>query len=109
MLKILPIRWSRLGLPLFLLGIAISAFLFTLSPSYRNCVTGPEHAYSEDRQTDFFGRPLTFVVCEAMSIDANGVLITALATIAIAIFNFTLWQVTGKSVDLARDEFMATH
>lgn len=34
--------------------------------------------------------------------------ITALATIFIAVFSFTLWQITGRSVKLAREEFTAT-
>lgn len=41
------------------------------------------------------------------AIDAASIIITALATVAVAGFTFTLWSVTGRAVDLARDEFVA--
>jgi hypothetical protein len=57
-----------------------------------------------------------FAVCEGVTIDVNGELITALGTLAIAAFTLTLWltskeqgRLTQASIKLARDEFVASH
>lgn len=80
----------------------------TLSSSNRQCQSDRATRCAKYENPDFFEKSGTFFVCEGATIDANGELLTAIATIVMAIFTGTLWFVTNKSLNLARDEFNST-
>jgi hypothetical protein len=106
--------WMRLkNNSLILAGILGAFTLFgagyfaTYSSSYDQCQVN--HAANDVNYDSPFERSYTFIICEGVTIGANGELITAIATVVMAIFTGTLWFVTGKAVDLARAEFHASH
>jgi len=110
-----PWRWLKahsrpfLVIALCLLGATLLAYCGTLSSSFRQCSSHRETTYSQKNNLSFLEQTGTVFVCEGVAIDANGGLLTALATIAVAAFTGTLWLVTNHSLQLAREEFNATH
>ena len=107
----------------FALAIALFALIGAFSPSYQKCTAEHKHDYGHNKQSDLY-EPVAnaarllpmFLMCEGAFIDENGVTITALATIGIAAFTLTLWRATtehgrisDKLLQLARDEFLASH
>jgi hypothetical protein len=87
-----------------------------LTPSYGDCARNQETYYTDYDKPQFFEIAHTFFICEGVSGDANGELLTALATIAVAAFTLTLWltsaeqaRLTRESISLAQSEFNATH
>lgn len=94
---------------LLLLGFALFGWLVTLAPTYQFCIAKEYQPYSYGKSYDLQYRTGAFFICEAETLNANTGALTALATIAIAVFTLTLWVVTGESVRLARDEFSASH
>ena len=106
----------------FVFALAALALIGTFSPSYQKCAADHERTQAQNEQPDLHkhvaGRvhiPL-FWLCEGAFIDENNGTLGALATIAIAAFTLTLWRATTEHgrltrevLDLARDEFNATH
>ena len=90
-------------------GIGVLVGTSTLASSFRNCAAEHQEEYANSKQPDFYEKFGTFVVCEGVTIDDNGDLFTAIGTIAIAIFTFTLWSFPGRAVALGRAEFNATN
>lgn len=105
------LSWGALVLAVcLLLGAA------TLSSSYRDCDANRQKTYAQKNKPDFLEKSGTFIVCEGVSGDANGELLTALATIAVAAFTLTLWltskeqgRLAQQSIELASAEFNAGH
>lgn len=103
------------GVSFALVMIALFAVLGVISPSYQKCVTNDGH--DEVHHIVLLGYNLNlFLRCEGTFIDENNNTITALATVIIATFTGTLWYTTTAQgrftrslIDLARDEFNATH
>ena len=90
-----------------LAGVVLVSWASTHSSSYEVC---EQERYSSGTETVAFNKEIAyFLVCEGVTIDSNGELLTALGTIAIAVFTLTLWLVTGHSVRLAREEFIAAN
>ncbi len=87
---------------LFIFVIAGLLWLAKLSPSYRECDADyKQHpAYSESTNSHK-ERIRRFVLCEGAFFDANHDAITAIATLAIAIFTLTLWRATKRQVGLS--------
>lgn len=79
------------------------------SPSFRECTKSQGEQYGGAEQSSLENQVGTIIFCEAAFADANNGAITAIATVFVAIFTLTLWIVTGRSVQLARNEFIATH
>lgn len=85
------------------IAAAVCAVLWfgTLTPSYQACVGEyAQHQESKEANVETFISVPThvriFIECEGGVLDANGVLITAIATIAIASFTWTLKQSTDR-------------
>lgn len=97
--------WSAIALAV--LGLAFLTWASTSAASYEVCQA--ERHSSHPGKDNFSQEIAYFAVCEGVAIDANGELLTALATIIMAVFTGTLWLVTGKAVTLARQEFISTH
>ena len=102
--------------------IFVVALIGAFSPSYQKCAANHERHDGQNEQPELHetiaGRPHIplFFVCEGAFIDENNGTLTAIATIAIAGFTLTLWRATTEqarltrdSLQLARDEFTATH
>ena len=108
-------RTFLVGVSFALVMIALFAVLGVISPSYQKCVTNYDH--NTLHQIVLIGYDLNLLLtCEGAFIDENNNTITALATVVIAAFTGTLWyattaqgRLTRSSIDLARDEFNATH
>lgn len=94
---------------LFALGLSVCAFGITFSPSYKSCVTDYARHYSSDDQQTIFSTIGTGVICGTSTLNDNTGAVTGLATVAVALFTLTLWLVTNNSVQLAREEFQASH
>jgi hypothetical protein len=92
-----------------LIAVAALIYLATLSSSYRQCDSDRQQGYSQYGEPNFFEKSGTLIVCEGATIDANGELLTALGTLAVASFTLTLWlatieqgRLTRESIGLAR-------
>lgn len=81
----------------------------TFLPSYRDCRNDYDSARAEENQRHAEQILPHLFICEGVSAEANNGIITAFATVFMAVFTGTLWFVTNKAVGLARDEFIATH
>ncbi|HEY2069648.1 MAG TPA: hypothetical protein VGG48_08865 [Rhizomicrobium sp.] len=101
-----------------LLGLCVIGVLYaaTCSASFQECQTTRTSSYADYDNPDFFEQIGTLIVCEGVTGDANGELLTALATIAVAAFTLTLYFATSMqgrlaqaSIDLGRAEFIASH
>ncbi len=101
--------WRKLLVPLAILVVALVVGSTVFSPSYRNCTKQQQDQSSQEEQSNLLHEPGIVVYCEAVFAQENNGAITAIATIFVAIFTLTLWIVTGRSVQLAREEFLATH
>jgi hypothetical protein len=124
-----PLRWllkhsrSFLAWSCFALALALMAWIGSLSPSYQKCAAEHERHYGNNESTNLHERSPNlreimpvFLMCEGAFIDENSGTLAALATIAIAAFTLTLWRattehgrITDRVLDLAIDEFNATH
>jgi hypothetical protein len=110
---------------LFVFGVAVIAWAGTNSPSFQKCNAdyesgNPHHPTSDSDQpvASLSGseRLWRFARCEAVFLDENQGLVTALATLGIAVFTLTLWLATGKQVEIsarlatiAHRQFSADH
>jgi hypothetical protein len=104
-----------------ILTVALAALLFVIAleavglsasqtPSYEECRRAEYAKASNQAEKEAQkGFSRAHVRCVAFSLDQNNGLITAIATVVMALFTGTLWLVTGRSVALAREEFNATH
>ncbi len=88
----------------------------TITTSFQQCVADREHSYAKEDSSGYVENAASFIVCEGAVIDANSALLTAIATVLIAAFTLTLYEATNKqgrltqkAIELARDEFVATH
>jgi hypothetical protein len=88
----------------------------TFSASYGKCEGNRATGYSSPYNPNLGAKVTTFLVCQGETIDANGELLTALGTLAIAAFTLTLWltskeqgRLNQAALKLASDEFTATH
>jgi hypothetical protein len=102
---------SRAFLILALVLLFVSALfsLVTLTPSYRKCESEGQRYTSNHRESEFFQKTDTLFTCEGVALDSNAALLTALATIIMAVFTGTLWFVTYEAVRIANAEFISTH
>jgi hypothetical protein len=102
--------WVLIVTFMFLLTVFVSGERF-FSPSFNACIakhqtqegssTSEEHPSGLSRTID------AYVVCSGEFIDAVNGSITAVATLVIAAFTFTLWRATTAQFELARDAFIA--
>ena len=90
-----------------LLVAMILSWASTHSSSYEVC-RDERYSSSSEKAPDLSKKIAYFFICEGVAIDANGDLITAVATFFMAIFTATLWFVTDKALNLSREEFHAT-
>lgn len=106
---------TRLFLGRALGGLVVCLLIFaaTFSGSFQKCKGRRATEYNSPYQPKLSEKVMTFVLCESETTDANGELLTALGTIAIAFFTWTLWNtskeqgvLTRESVNLAREEFL---
>lgn len=74
--------------------LVLVSWASTHSSSYEVCKQ--ERYTSGDITPDFRKKVAYFFVCEGVTIDANGELLTALGTLAIAAFTWTLWRSSEK-------------
>jgi len=109
-------KWGKLAWPGFFLILSLFIWTATLTPSYQQCADQYQSAYSNNKHYGSKQHAITFILCEGATIDANSALLTAVATIFVAGFTLTLWRATtehsrlvGETLQLARDEFNATH
>jgi hypothetical protein len=103
------LRHGFLAAALSLLGFVLLVSVGTFTPSYRECQRNYEETYPGSAKPDYRHLIRVIAKCEGASIDANSATITAVGTILIAAFTLTLWLVTGRSLQLARDEFISSH
>jgi hypothetical protein len=89
--------WALLVAP-FVVGIAIGVALSASPPYYQIC----EVAEAGQKQCTAYSIAPFFLIKVMETLDAYSVLITALATIAIAYFTYVLHSVTGKAADAAK-------
>lgn len=106
-----------------LLVLAFGLWIFGTSSSFKTCKAEQTAASAEQRQENPPSFALSIADDTAISVRCVGHVLyeyrefsTAVATVFIAIFTFTLWQSTKRmmratqsAVDLARQEFIATH
>jgi hypothetical protein len=93
---------------LFFACLSACVFAVTLSPSYHSCVSDAHASEPNDQQYSFRGNIGILIVCETTTLNTNNGALTALGTLAVALFTLTLWVVTGTAVSLAREEFLST-
>jgi hypothetical protein len=120
------LNWLRtfLGWCIVALVVSVVAWGATFSPSYQKCVTYNGNNEGKSEQTNLNNAVMhrariaipIFLLCEGRFVDENNGTLTALATIAIAGFTLTLWratteqgQLTRNALELARNEFNASH
>ncbi len=98
-------------------GLIISVVIVCLSPTFKECVKTNQGA---EAYKATYNSPSAFVGvaywCLGVFVKENGEGTTALATVVMAIFTGTLWwasteqgRLIRQSIDLARDEFRASH
>jgi hypothetical protein len=114
-------RRALFGWSCVALLVTAGAWLGSVSSSFEKCSN--EHRYnaeadsSEGAQKSLISKNIRlFVRCEGAFLDANSVLITGIATIAIAGFTLNLWlaateqaKLTRASIELASEEFISSH
>jgi hypothetical protein len=83
------------------LGFIVLAYVATLSASYGECATKHQQSYFKQNAPDFLEKAGTVLVCEGVTADANGELLTAIATVLLTI-------VTGGLVWLGWLQFNST-
>ena len=86
--------------------VALFAASFLFSAEYKICSPN-EYTHTKECTPYHYG-PYVFAWLVSVADNHNG-LITAIATVFVAIFTWTLWSVTGRAVSLAREEFISTH
>lgn len=98
-------------------GVGIALLIVLLSPTFQECVKAN---YQHDTDQPFIEHSWVFVRtiwwCGGIFAKENGEAITGLASIAIAIFTWTLFRATNEqgrlieqSISLARQEFLASN
>lgn len=94
----------RLGLAILAIFFLFGILIPVLSPTFQKCKTeysqNKDSAAAEKDPTGF--GVVGYVECIGEFIDANDGGITALATIIIAAFTFTLWRATTEQGELTR-------
>jgi hypothetical protein len=106
-----------LATALFVLGLAGVGWALTFSPSYQNCRAAADQNDAKKEQQSAIPVGVWHLIrCEAVSLNENNGTVTAVATIAIAAFTLILWlatsrqaRLTGDTIALAREEFLASH
>ena len=86
--------------------VTLFAASFFFSAEYKICSQN-EYTHTKECTSYHYG-PYVFAWLVTVTDSHNG-LITAIATVFVAIFTWTLWSVTGRAVSLAREEFISTH
>ena len=106
-------RWKKIALLVVVIATACFAASFLFPAEYKIC--GPnEYTHAKDCTEHYLG---TFVILWVVSVlDAHNGLVTAIATVFVAGFTWTLWRTSKsqgslaqQSIDLARKEFISTH
>ncbi|MGA3304009.1 MAG: hypothetical protein ABSC72_12080 [Methylovirgula sp.] len=106
-------RWQKVAFVILLIAIALFAVSFAFPSKYEICSPN-EYTRAKECPQYHLG-PYVFLWIVSVA-DAHNGLLTAIATIFVARFTIVLARVTGRqaqltreSIDLARDEFNATH
>jgi hypothetical protein len=102
---------------LFVLGVAALVWALTFSTSFQNCHAAADQNNAKKEQQSAIPVGVWHIVrCEAVSLNENNGAVTAVATLAIAGFTLILWlatsrqaRLTGDTIALAREEFLASH
>jgi len=101
-------------LPAALFVIICAVFLYferSFSPTFQQCTSGQENSAqtsAAEKQPSFFGTTVdTYVRCTGLFFENNSEAVTALATLIIAIFTFTLWRATSTQARLTREALIA--
>lgn len=96
--------------------LALDFLAWTL-PSPRACIEKEKRSEASDAEhkQNSYG-PITVINCAGQMVNDGGVLVTALATVAIAWFTLSLrdvsreqGRITNEQLRLAREEFIASH
>jgi hypothetical protein len=95
------LKW---GLALGLLALALWGTAMSFTHSYEECEAKHGAKYSQPYKPSGDEKVETLLRCQGESLDANGDLLTAIGTLAIAIFTWTLW----RSTDRASEHFRAS-
>jgi hypothetical protein len=107
--------WKRQqrSLVLWAVGIALLGWIIGSSESAKECVG--EHQNQEggkapvERLTNFSVVRRFSPRCVSRFVESNDKVIIALGTLAIALFTFTLWRTTGRTLSHLEREFFAVH
>lgn len=106
-------RWQKIVLLVLVITILSFAASFLFPAEYEIC--GPnEYTHAKECAEHYLGPFISLWIIGVL--DAHNGLVTAVATIFVAGFTWTLWLTSRnqgilaqKSIDLARDDFNATH
>ena len=107
----------------FLCGFAIGAailflmWLTTFSASFQSCQQTEQNRETQDEPQNTEEEPppglgqlsMKFIVCEGSFLDKNETLMTAIATVIIAIFTATLYRATESIHLLTRQQYLAAY
>jgi len=94
--------------------VLVAAFVFverSFSPTFKQCVATQEANESgnspKENQSVFGATVDSYVRCTGDFVNDSGSAITAIATVIIAAFTFTLWIATKTQSELSREAFIA--
>jgi hypothetical protein len=77
--------------------VGFSTYAATFSGSFRKCVSHRLTDYRREEGRQFFPTGEVLLVCEGVTLDENGELVTALATVALVISTILLWIATREA------------
>src|SRR5208282_3976561 len=100
--------WVAVGVFGLALGLAITAR--ETSDSFKQCIADHRANKTSEQQIEspagfvpaLFWRGVAYR-CTGMFLDKNDTGVAAVATVALALFTFTLWHNSRKQLDTARD------
>lgn len=95
----LKYRWQKIALSIFLLGLLAFAASFAFPPKYEIC--GPNQYTHAKECSQHYAGPIVFLWVMGFLDDHAGS-VTAIATIFIAGFTWTLYWVTGEAVRISK-------
>ncbi len=90
-----------------LVMLAAVSFAVTFSDSYRDCKETRADNYTQENNPDIYEKTATLFVCEGVSVDRNGELITALATVFLAVITFLLVGLGREQSDTNKAQLRA--
>jgi hypothetical protein len=105
--------WQKIASIVLATAAALFAISFLFSAEYQICASN-EYTGVKDCTQHYLGPFVALWIIRAL--DAHNGLVTAIATVFVAGFTWTLWRTSKnqgnlaqQSIDLARKEFISTH